>query len=77
MATLTLIIGVSIFLVGIFGQALIGRRFRKQTSVGDRRGARLILTLAAVIIGAWLVIASAAALLHSRSHTQQHTSNPS
>ncbi len=77
MATFILIIGAIIFFVGIAGQLAIGRHFNKQVHPGDRKGARLVLTLAAIIIGAWLVIASASTLLHSHAHAQQNSSNPS
>jgi hypothetical protein len=77
MATLVLIIGVVLFGIGIAGQLRIGQRFSKTPASGDRRSARLVLTLAAIIIGAWMVIASASALLHSHAHSQSQTTNPS
>ncbi len=77
MATLVLVIGVVMFGIGSAGQLRIGQRFSKTPAPGDRRSARIVLTLAAIIIGAWLVIASASALLHSHAHTQTNTSNPS
>ena len=77
MATLVLVIGVLIFLVGIGGQFAVGRRFSKQSHAGDRKGLRLVLTLAAIVVGAWMVIISASAVLDHRAISQQHTANPS
>ncbi len=79
MAIFILILGAIVFFIGIAGQLAIGRHFNKQVQPGDRRGARLVLTLAAIIIGAWLVIASASALLHAHAHahSQQGPANPS
>ena len=73
MATLVLIIGLVMFVIGIAGQFNLGQRFSKNHQPGDRRGARLVLTLAALIIGAWLVIASASSLLHAHAHAPQHS----
>ena len=73
MAILILILGTAMFFIGIAGQFNLGKRFRKQTHAGDRRGARLVLTLAAIVIGAWLVIISASALLHSHAQPQHST----
>ena len=70
MATLVLIIGVVVFGIGISGQIGLWRRVARKSSAGDRRGARIVITLAAIIIGAWLVIASTAHLLHSHSQSQ-------
>ena len=79
MAIAVLIIGILIFFVGIAGQFVIGGHFTNKANPGDRKGARLVLTLAAIIIGAWMVIASAATLLHAHAHSQaqQGPSNPS
>lgn len=78
MAIFVLIIGVVIFGIGIAGQLVVGRRYAKNHHPGDRKGAHVVLTIAGIIIGAWLVIASAAALLHAHSRAQQHTTgNPS
>ena len=70
MAAAVLIIGAVMFFIGIAGQIGIGKRFSKQSSTGDRRGARLVLTLAVLIIGAWLVIVSASSLLDTHSQSQ-------
>ena len=75
MATLVLIVGAAMFFIGIAGQIGIGKRFSKQSSAGDRRGRRLVLTLAALIIGAWLVIISASSLLKHRCVTQHQASS--
>ena len=79
MAIFILVIGAVVFFVGIGGQVIIGSHFSNKAHPGDRKGARLVLTLAAIIIGAWMVIASAATLLHAHahSHSQQGASNPS
>lgn len=70
MAIAVLLIGAVMFFIGIVGQVGLGQRFRKQHATGDRRGARLVLTLAALIVGAWLVIISASALLKKHSQHQ-------
>ncbi len=78
MATFVLIVGVIIFGIGIAGQLVVGRRYAKNHHPGDRKSAHVVLTIAGIIIGAWMVIGSAAALLHSHSRAQQTTtSNPS
>ena len=69
-AIATLVVGGLIFLVGIIGQAFVGRRFFKTPSAGDKHTTRLVLRLAALIIGAWLVIIATVAILHSHSHVQ-------
>ncbi len=69
-AIATLVVGGLIFAVGIIGQVFIGRRFFKTPSSGDKHTARLVLRLAALIIGAWMVIIAAVAILHSHSHVQ-------
>jgi uncharacterized membrane protein YedE/YeeE len=53
MAIVALIVGVIIFLVGIGGQIVVGRRFAKTSSEGDRRSVKIVLLLAAIVIGAW------------------------
>ncbi len=73
MATLVLIVGVIIFGIGIAGQVVVGRRYAKASHPGDRKGARVVLTIAGIIIGAWMVIASVAFLLHSHARAQQAT----
>ena len=73
MATLVLVIGLVMFVIGIAGQFNLGRRFSKNHQPGDRRGVRLVLTLAALIVGAWLVIASASSLLKAHSRAPQHS----
>ncbi len=70
LAILVLVIGTLLFAVGIAGQVALGRRRARSANAGDRASARIVLTLAAIIVGAWMVIASAAALLHAHSHTQ-------
>jgi hypothetical protein len=71
MAIVALIVGVIIFLVGIGGQIVVGRRFAKTSSEGDRRSVKIVVLLAAIVIGAWLVIASGVHLLHA--HATAHT----
>ena len=68
LAILVLVIGTTLFGIGIVGQFSLGRRRARASNAGDRAGARLVLTLAAIIVGAWMVIASAAALLHAHAH---------
>ena len=78
MATFILIVGIIVFGIGIAGQLVVGRKYSKNTHPGDRKGARVVLTIAGIIIGAWMVIASAATLLHGHARAQQHTTgNPS
>ncbi len=69
-AIATLVVGGLIFAIGIIGQVFVGRRFSKTPSSGDKHSARLVLRLAALIIGAWMVIIAAVAILHSHSHVQ-------
>jgi hypothetical protein len=75
MAIVPLIVGLVIFLIGIGGQVMVGRRFAKTSSAGDRRSVRIVLLLAALIIGAWLVIASGVHLLHSHAATHAASSD--
>jgi hypothetical protein len=67
MAIATLIVGVIIFLVGIGGQIMVGRRFAQTSAAGDRRSVRIVVLLAAIVIGLWLVIASGVHLLHAHA----------
>ena len=76
MAILVLVIGVLVFGIGIVGQFILGKRHRHTLQAGDRKSVRIVLTLAAIIIGAWLVIASASHVLHDHAHTHTVTSNP-
>ncbi len=69
-AIATLVVGGLMFAIGIIGQVLVGRRFFKTPSPGDKRTGRLVLRLAVLIIGAWLVIIATVAILHSHSHVQ-------
>ncbi len=73
MAIATLIVGILIFCVGVGGQVLVGRRFAKTSSEGDRQSVRIVLLLAAIVIGAWLAIASGVHLLHA--HATAHASS--
>ena len=73
MAIVTLIVGAVLFIVGIGGQVAVGRRFAKRSAPGDRRSARIAWTLAALVIGAWMVIASGATLLHAHAHAHPVT----
>ncbi len=68
LAIVILVVGTGLFAVGIAGQIALGRRRKEATNAGDRAGARLVLTLAAIIVGAWMAIISAVALLHSHAH---------
>jgi hypothetical protein len=67
MAIVTLIVGLVIFLVGIGGQIVVGRRFAQTSAAGDRRSVRIVVLLAAIVIGLWLVIASGVHLLHAHA----------
>ncbi len=71
LAILVLVIGTLLFGIGIAGQIGLGRRRARASNPGDRASARIVLTLAAIIVGAWMVIASAAALLHAHSRPQR------
>ncbi len=73
MAIATLLIGAIVFGIGIVGQVAVSRRRSRAASAGDRAGARLVLTLAAIIVGAWMLIASTAFLLHGHAHRQSFT----
>ncbi len=77
MAVFILVIGFLIFAVGVGGQLVIGGHFTNKAHPGDRKAARMLLTLAAIIIGAWMFIASAAALLHGHSRSHQQTTGHS
>ncbi len=77
MAIVILIVGVVVFGIGIVGQVNLGRRRSQSSNAGDRRSARLVLTLAALIIGAWMAIASSVALLHSHAHSHASTQSAS
>ncbi len=70
LAIVVLVVGAALFAVGIAGQIALGKRRAKASHPGDRASARIVLTLAAIIIGCWMIIASAAGLLHSHSHSQ-------
>ena len=77
MAIVILIVGVIVFGAGVAGQVIVSRRFSKDVAPGDRKGYQLVLTLGGIILGAWIIIAGVAAMLHSHANTQQHTQNPS
>ncbi len=68
LAIVVLLIGGVLFAIGIAGQFALGKRRAKIAHPGDRAGSRLVLTLAAIVIGAWMVIASAVAILHHNAH---------
>ena len=68
LAIAVLVIGGVLFAIGIAGQVALGRRRAKAVHPGDRSGARIVLTLAAIVIGLWMIIASAAGILHANSH---------
>ncbi len=68
-AIAVLVIGGLLFFVGIVGQFVLGKRRRQGvTHKQDRAGARIVLTLGSIVIGLWLIIASAAGILHANSH---------
>ena len=74
MATVVLIVGLVVFGAGIAGQIGLWReKARAQGPGGDRHGARIVVTVITVVIGAWLVIASAVRLLHSHSEAQHQS----
>ncbi len=73
-AITVLLIGGILFAVGIGGQFVLGKRRAKVAHPGDRAGRRIVFTLAAIVIGLWMLIASAATLLHHNSHPSP--SNP-
>ncbi|RRA49798.1 hypothetical protein [Acidipila sp. EB88] len=78
LAIIVFIVGVALFGIGIVGQIGLGRRkSRGPSPTGDRAGARLVLTLAAIIVGAWMVIASASAILHAHAHSTRTTQTTS
>lgn len=68
MAIVILVVGAVLFIIGITGQVMVGRRFAKTSAPDDRRSVRIVLTLAAIIIGIWLVIASGVSILHGHAH---------
>ena len=74
LAIAVLLIGGVLFAIGVGGQINLGKRRAKAAHPGDRAGRRIVLTLAAIVIGCWMIIASAVAILHHNSH--QSPSNP-
>ena len=69
LAVAVLVIGGVLFFVGIAGQFRLGKRRRQGVAhTQDRAGARIVLTLGSIVIGLWLIIASAAGILHANSH---------
>ena len=68
MAILILVIGTLMFVFGIAGQVALTRRRVQAANEGDKRSRRIVVTLAALIIGAWLIIAAIVFLLHSHAH---------
>lgn len=63
MAWITLIVGAALFLGGVFGQIVTMRRrgqsapqSGRQSEQDQRRAGLFILRIAAVLIGAWLLI---------------------
>ncbi len=76
MAILVLVIGVIVFGIGIVGQFVLGKRHRHAIQGGDRRSIHLVLTLAAIIVGAWLVIASVSHVLHDHARAHNVTTTP-
>jgi hypothetical protein len=71
MAWLTLIIGATLFFGGIIGQILFMRRRRlkhQDESRDQRRAARIVLRIVAIVIGAWMLIYGAANLLRGHGN---------
>ncbi len=68
MAILTLIIGIVLFGIGIAGQTLT-RSKKPAAHPGDRHGFRVVVTMASIVVGAWLLIISAVHLLHGHRVT--------
>ena len=71
LAIIVFVVGVAMFGIGIGGQVMLGRRRARTSNPGDRASARIVLTLAAIVVGAWMVIASGVAILHSHANAQQ------
>lgn len=75
-AILTLVVGLALFLTGVIGQ-IASRRARTARKPDfhpqDRQGARIVLVLAAIVIGGWMTIASAVTLLHAHAQSQRTT----
>ncbi len=72
MAILTLIIGIVLFGIGVAGQSMT-RAKKPVAHAGDRRGLNVVVTMASIVIGAWLLIISAVHLLHMH-HVSLHSS---
>lgn len=72
MAIAILVIGVIIFGIGIAGQVRLTGRRVQAANTGDRKGRNLVLTLAGLIIGAWLVIFGIVNLLRAHAHGGPH-----
>jgi uncharacterized membrane protein len=70
MAIVTLILGIVLFGIGITGQTLT-RQKKPVAHAGDRKSLNLVVTVASIVIGAWLLILSAVHFLHL--HTAGHS----
>lgn len=69
MAWLTLIIGGTVLIAGLFGQ-FFGIRRGNPSHPDDRRFGKIVLTIGSTVVGLWLVCFSVAHLLrlHSIGH---------
>ncbi len=71
MAIATLIVGILLFAVGVFGQSMT--RARKPVAHRqDRRGFQIVVTVGSIVVGAWLLIISTVHILHSH-HISMHS----
>ena len=72
MAIATLILGILLFAVGVFGQSMT-RSKKPAAHPSDRRGFTLVVTIGSIVVGAWLLIISTVHLLHLH-HVSMHSS---
>lgn len=66
---LTLILGGIILVVGLIGQFFFLRLSKLPPAhPHDKRIGKIVITIGSAVVGAWLVIFSAAHLLHNAGH---------
>ncbi len=71
MAWATLIIGAGLFLIGVLGQTF-GSPKRRESQADEKRAGLFALRIAAILIGAWLLIIAISSLIRAHPfHSRQ------
>jgi hypothetical protein len=74
MATTTLIVGVILFAIGIFGQFRT-KPVKARAHQGDRNRVRSVLTVASIVVGFWLLAISGVYILYQHHHSLHYSAS--